>query len=146
MSKNKIMSEDKIVSDTVISSSDSRVFKKGRFILGAFDGPPTGKNATVPQIMDIFLLHQRQRIESICQDLGISIQDGVIKKKSTKSFSRSYKVGVYKDDVVSEQQLEWVDKEILDYFRNIWFDVAIDFSQPASAWVTHPVYIKISSK
>jgi hypothetical protein len=113
------MSKNKIISDTVISSSDSSVFKKGRFILGVFDGPPTGKSATVSEIMDIFLLHQRQRIEAICTDLGICIEGGVIKNKYTKSFSRSYKVGVYRDDIVSEQQLEWFDKEIFDYFRNI---------------------------
>ncbi len=154
-----------INNDSQVSSWD--VMFGWKFLLGSFDGLPTWKTATVADIVDIFLHHQHQLSYSILANIvkkycylwhklrrkpisqwtcdEFTAFNDLINTKNI-SFSQSYKIGVYKDTHFAESHLYWIDTEIINYFRHLGFDVAIDFTQPMSSWVTNPIYLKISSK
>lgn len=168
MLKNKSYTESKCNihnnNPEVFSSPDKFWWK---FLLSSFDGLATWKMWTVSDIFDIFLKHQHQLVYYILSDI-VKAYCYFWSKPRRKQisqwtdtefshfsrmiqnpkifFSKSYKVGVYKENHYNEPDLYWIDKEIVDYFRILWFDVSVDFNQPLSAGVTNPIYLKISSK
>ena len=64
-----------------------------------------------------------------------------------KDFSGSYKIWIYNSkNTLADETIEWFDSEIMSYFRQLWYDVSIDYQKWYSAWVTTGLCIKICSK